>query len=135
MKIISPAQAHRYLQPRMGSEVEEFWGLALNTQKEVLAAECLFRGSVDICMFHPRDVFRFAYRHNASAVIVAHNHPSGSVDPSEDDRSITRLLVRASKFMQLPVVDHLILAGPKYFSFLGNGEMPIDPSPDDQSLD
>lgn len=132
MKIISPAEAHRYLQTRICSEVEEFWGLALNTQSELLGAECLFRGSVDACFFHPRDIFRFAYRHNASSLIVAHNHPSGNLEPSDGDREVTRQLLKAAKILQVPVVDHLILAGSQFFSFLAAGELTIGPLPDDQ---
>lgn len=137
MKIISPAQAHRYLQARICTDVEEFWVLALNPQKDLLAAECLFRGTVDVCLFHPRDIFRFAYRHNASTLIVAHNHPSGNLEPSDRDREVTLQLVRAARILQVPVVDHLILAGESYFSFLAAGELPVvtDPWQDDQSPD
>ena len=81
-----------------------------------------FGGLWTFVLFHPRDVFRFAYRHNASAVIVAHNHPSGCPEPSQEDRQITRQLAAAARILEVPVVDHLILAGNGFYSFLAAGE-------------
>lgn len=136
MKIVSPADAYRFFKKHACAEVEEFWVAALNSEKDVLQAGCLFRGTVDLCLFHPRDVFRFAYRHNASSVVVAHNHPSGNALPSAEDRVVTRQLIGASIILQVPVVDHVILAGGDYFSFLGSGELKIlaaDLWPSDQS--
>jgi DNA repair protein RadC len=118
MKITSPRSAHDFFKQFLTADIEEFWAAALNSEKEPVAARCLFRGTVDHCLFHPRDVFRFACRHNASALIVAHNHPSGNAQPSPQDLRITRQLVRASSLLEVPVVDHLILAGGGYYSFL-----------------
>lgn len=130
MNISSPHEAFQFLRRRLTAEVEEFWAIALSSDKEVLGAECLFRGTVDYCPFHPRDIFRFAYRHNASALIVAHNHPSGVAEPSDRDRLETERLLAAAELLQVPVVDHLILAGKTYFSFQEKGEMVTAPSPD-----
>lgn len=126
MKITSPAEAFHFFRKRLQSEVEEFWAVALSSEKDVLEAACIFRGTVDFCLFHPRDVFRFAYRHNAAALIVAHNHPSGTALASKEDRLVTQQLLVAAEILQVPVVDHLILAGKTYFSFLEAGE--INPS-------
>src|SRR6185312_5767265 len=103
-------------------------------------AACLFRGTVDGCFFHPRDVFRYAIVHNASALIVAHNHPSGSPRPSPEDIEITRQLEAAGELLQVPIVDHVIITRRGYFSFLEAGMMrsreisnsswPVEPSPD-----
>lgn len=127
MKITSPSQAFHYFHKRLAVEVEEFWALALNSEKEVIESACLFRGTVDLCLFHPRDVFRFAYCCNAAALVVAHNHPSGNAEPSNEDRAVTQQLVEAAKILQVPLVDHLIVAGRTYFSFLEAGE--ISPNP------
>jgi DNA repair protein RadC len=135
MKLTTPLQAFHYLFPRISTEAEEFWAVALNSEKEVLSAACLFRGTVDLCLFHPRDVFRFSYRHNASALIVAHNHPTGAARPSAEDRTVTRQLINASAILQVPVVDHLILEGNDFYSFLQAGELTIDPSLSAQSPD
>lgn len=137
MKISSPRIVHSYLKPRISPEVEEFWAIALNTQSTMIVAECLFRGTVDVCLFHPRDLFRFAYRYNASFLVVAHNHPSGNVEPSPQDRALTRRLAHAARILEVPVVDHLILTRSHYYSFANAGELPglIDPSLSDQSPD
>lgn len=97
--------------------------MALNSEKEPVAVRCLFRGTVDQCLFHPRDVFRFACLSNASSLIVAHNHPSGNARPSQADVKITRRLIRAAAILEVPIDDHLILAGGKYFSFLEDGAL------------
>lgn len=136
MQLTSPALAHRFLRWRLSIDVEEFWAVALNADKHVIRSACLFRGSVDQCLFHPRDVFRFAFRHNASSVLVAHNHPSGNVAPSAQDEAVTEQLLLAAFILQLPVDDHLIIAGRDYFSFLQAGRMPPIGSlaPNDRSL-
>ena len=77
MLITSPHVAYEYFRQRIVADVEEFWALALNSEKELLMCSCLFRGTVDNCLVHPRDVFRFALFNNASSLIVAHNHPTG----------------------------------------------------------
>ena len=128
MKITTPKKAFQFFRPRLCGEVEEFWVAALNSDKDVVAAACLFRGTVDHCLFHPRDVFRFACVHNASSIVVAHNHPSGSVRPSVEDLGVTGQLLQAALLMEVPLVDHLILGGgTKYYSFLENGTLTIDP--------
>jgi len=121
MKITSPQEAFEFFKHRLLGEVEEFWAAALNPEKQVAAAGCLFRGTVDHCLFHPRDVFRFAYLHNASSLIVAHNHPSGNIQPSTEDLNVTAQLLQAAIIMEVPLVDHLIVSGGRYYSFLEHG--------------
>lgn len=123
MELVSPGEAHRFLRRLMSRDVEEFWVVALSSRKSPLRAECLFRGSVDVCLFHPRDVFRFGCRNNSAALIVAHNHPSGDVQPSPQDEAVNQQLLAAAMILQIPVVDHLIVAGRCYFSFLQAGRM------------
>lgn len=123
MKITSPEKAFQFFKPRLPGDVEEFWAAALNSQKDVLAAACLFRGTVNQCLFHPRDVFRFAYLHNAASLIVAHNHPSGSIRPSDEDQQLTGQLLQVAVILQVPLDDHLILAGGRYYSFRQNGTL------------
>jgi DNA repair protein RadC len=81
----------------------------------------LFRGTVDSCFVHPRDVFRFAIAENASSLLVAHNHPSGELIPSMEDLRFTRQLVAASALMEIPVVDHVILSSRGYASLRQDG--------------
>ena len=121
MRVVSPSQAAEYLRRVMKMEVEEFWVIGCDSDRNVLASECLFRGTVDSCFFHPRDVFRFACRINASSLIVAHNHPSGNSLPSDEDFTITRELILASKILKIPISDHLIVTSREFFSFLEKG--------------
>jgi DNA repair protein RadC len=138
-RITNPREGHSFFESRIAdNEVEEFWAAALNADKVVTAAQCLFRGTVDGCLVHPRDVFRFACRHNAVSIIVAHNHPSGSVAPSVEDCRLTQQLLCASRLLRIPMDDHLIISGRKHFSFLQNGQLktPIAPLwPVDLGLD
>lgn len=124
MKITSPYQAFRVFRKHLRSDVEELWALALNSDKDLLRIACLFRGTVNSCTFHPRDVFRFACLQNAASLIVAHNHPSGHAAPSIQDTDVTRQLLQGAKLMQIPIDDHLILAGDHYYSFLHAGPGP-----------
>lgn len=121
MKITSPHYAFTYFRSRLNRDVEEFWAAALNSQKEVITSRCLFRGTVDRCLFHPRDVFRFACVTNASSLIVAHNHPGGNAEPSVQDLKITEQLLKTATLLEIPLIDHLIVAGTNYYSFLENG--------------
>jgi DNA repair protein RadC len=105
----------------MNLDIEEFWVASLNSDKEVNAAACLFRGTVDHCLFHPRDVFRFVCLNNSSAFVVAHGHPSGHVQPSREEILITQQLFQLSMILEIPMTDHLIVSRRRYFSFLENG--------------
>ena len=118
MHIVSSQKAYQVLKEKMNSEVEEFWAIALASNKAIIAIKCLFRGTVDACLVHPRDIFRFACLSNASSLIIAHNHPTEDLTPSEADLRMTKKLVAASRLMQIPIVDHLILGGSAYKSFL-----------------
>lgn len=115
--VTTASAAFDALEPLMRRDVEEFWALALSPGLTVLRSEMLARGTVDRCVVHPRDLFRFACISNASALIVAHNHPSGDLEASEQDLLITRNLIRASKLFEIPLVDHLIIANGRFSSF------------------
>ncbi|HEX9727478.1 MAG TPA: DNA repair protein RadC [Gemmatimonadales bacterium] len=101
--------------------VEEFHLLALDTQNRVTRELLITRGILNSSLVHPREVFRAAIAEAAAGVIVVHNHPSGSPEPSADDRAITRQLVEAGRLLDIPVYDHLIVAGDRYFSFAEAG--------------
>ena len=107
----------------MTSDVEEFWVLALRCDKSVIDKVCLFRGTVDACMVHPRDVVRYVCTKNASSFFVAHNHPSQDSRPSPLDLLITQRLVELSDLMQIPLIDHIIVTKKGYFSFADSGHL------------
>ena len=113
----------------MKLDVEEFWAAALTPDKRLIRTECLFRGTVDACLIHPRDLFRFAIANNASALIVAHNHPSKNLEPSVEDIAVNRNLLLAAELLQIPLLDHLIITEEGYTSFLEKGLMTLDLRP------
>jgi DNA repair protein RadC len=121
MEIIAAELAYLTLKDLMTSEVEEFWALALGPTKTVLRNKMIFRGTVDACLVHPRDIFRFACLENASSLIVAHNHPSGDSRPSEQDLVFTNQLLEAACIIEIPILDHLIITRTGFSSFAREG--------------
>lgn len=100
---------------------EVFACLFLDTQHRVLAYEELFQGSISQAHVHPREVVKRALYHNAAAVILAHNHPSGSVKPSESDKAVTLSLSKALGLIEVKVLDHLIIGASQVVSFVELG--------------
>ena len=88
----------------------ELLALFLDTRHRVIAYEALFSGTVDGTEVHPRDVVRRALAHNAAAVIVGHNHPSGNPEPSAADRAVTARLKQALALVDLRLLDHFVIA-------------------------
>jgi DNA repair protein RadC len=106
----NPSDSGAYLRARLRHLPYEVFGcLYLDNRHRVLAFEELFRGTVDGASVHPREVVRACLRHNASAVIFAHNHPSGVAEPSAADRTITRQLRDALQLIDVRVLDHLVI--------------------------
>ena len=121
-RIRGPADVQRLCGPRLRDLlVEEFHVLALGSQSQVLADLCITRGILNSSLVHPREVFRAAIAEAAAGIIVVHNHPSGDPTPSADDRAVTRQLVDAGRLLDLPVYDHVIVAGSRYTSFAEAG--------------
>ena len=106
----SPEETRRYLTARLRPHPHEIFAcLFLDNRHRVIAFEELFRGTVDGVSVHPREVVRCALRHNAAAVILAHNHPSGDPEPSHADRLLTDQLVSALAMVEVRVIDHLVI--------------------------
>ena len=100
---------------------EVFACLFLDNRHRVLAFEALFRGTFDGVSVHPREVVRCAIRHNAAAVILCHNHPSGIPEPSHADRILTDRLVAALELVEVRVLDHLVIGDGACVSFSERG--------------
>jgi DNA repair protein RadC len=100
---------------------EEFSCLFLDTRHRLIRYEQLFRGTVDGATVYPREVVKRALHHNASAVIVGHNHPSGVSEPSEADRSITLKLAQALALVEIRLLDHLIVSRGGHVSLAERG--------------
>jgi DNA repair protein RadC len=108
--MLNPADSAEYLKARLRDyPYEVFAVLFLDTRHRPIACEELFRGSIDGAAVHPREVVRRTLAHNAAAVILAHNHPSGVAEPSQADRLITRRLQEALSLIEVRVLDHLII--------------------------
>jgi DNA repair protein RadC len=118
----SPALVRQYLSLRLFNlESEVFMVLLLDAQNRLIEARELFRGTVSQTVVYPREVVKAALLANASAVIFAHNHPSGVPDPSQADRMLTDALRGALTTVDVRVLDHIIVAGPKTTSFAERG--------------
>ncbi|MGH9643609.1 MAG: RadC family protein [Terriglobales bacterium] len=100
---------------------EVFCCLFLDNRHRLIAFEELFRGTIDRAGVHPREVLRQALLHNAAAVIFAHNHPSGVLEPSQADELITRRLKEALALMDVRVLDHFIIGDGQCYSFSESG--------------
>lgn len=106
----NPRDSGDYLRAQLRHLPYEVFGcLFLDNRHRVLAFEELFRGTIDAASVHPREVVRACLRHNASAVILAHNHPSGVAEPSAADRALTRELSDALRLIGVRVLDHLVI--------------------------
>lgn len=99
---------------------ENFVVVLLNSKNEVLDIPTVSVGTLSASLVHPREVFKPAIRASAASVILAHNHPSGKVEPSREDREVTRKLVAASEIIGIEVLDHVIV-GDGYFSMKEHG--------------
>ena len=100
---------------------EEFWLLLLNRQNTIIKHEFISRGGVSGTVVDPKLVFKPALEHIASGIILAHNHPSGNLKPSNEDISLTKKLKEAGKLFDINVLDHLIICENSYYSFADEG--------------
>ncbi len=104
-----------------GLKKEVFKVLYLSSQNQIIDTVDLSEGTVNSSSVSPREVIEGAIRNNAAALIFVHNHPSGAVEPSSADKSLTRELVYAGRIMRLKVLDHIIIGDNRYYSFTGEG--------------
>jgi DNA repair protein RadC len=121
-QITSPADAANLLMLEMGHlEQEHLRVLLLDTKNRVLASPNIYKGNVNTSVIRIAELFREAIRHNSTALIVAHNHPSGDPTPSPEDVRVTRQLVEAGKLLDVEVLDHLIIGQGRYVSLKERG--------------
>ncbi|MDD3157563.1 MAG: DNA repair protein RadC [Anaeromusa sp.] len=113
--------ANWYLHRLRYVQQEEFHVLLLSTKHQVLASCCVAVGTMDAALVDPRRVFQEALRHQAAALILAHNHPSGDPSPSKEDIALTLRLAEAGKLLELPVLDHVIIGDGRFVSLKEKG--------------
>lgn len=122
MKIInSSKKVYDHMYAKLNPQQEEMWVLSLSANKTHIRSSCLFRGTVDCCHVHPRDIIRTVCQDNASSYIICHNHPLQTAKPSAKDIQFTKKLHSISQLMMIPLVDHIILGNDGYFSFADFG--------------
>ena len=114
--IRTAAQAFEHLKGMAHLQKEQLRGLYLNSRFQLIHEEVISIGSLTANIVHPREVFQPALEYGAVAVIVAHNHPSGSLEPTSADHAVTAQLVQAGKVLGVELLDHLIVAGDEYRS-------------------
>lgn len=120
--LASPQAVRDYLRLRLhGLPHEVFMALFLDAQNRILASEELFRGTLTQTSVYPREVVKRALHHNAAALILAHNHPSGVAEPSGADRALTEALKSALALVDIRVLDHFVIAGGGALSFAEKG--------------
>lgn len=116
---------YNLVKDEMENELQEkFLAIYLDTKKYVLLKKVIFIGTVNNSAVTARDVFREAVKLNSAGMIIVHNHPAGSVDPSYEDLYLTNEFIKLGKMMGISVIDHLIIGKNKYYSFReSNGDL------------
>lgn len=126
-EITDPASVAGILQSILRTESpidrdkEHFWTVGLNTRNVVKYIDLTSLGTLNASLVHPREVFRLAVMKGMANIILGHNHPSGSIEPSEEDQRITRRLIEAGRILGIEVLDHVIIGNNHYLSFKARG--------------
>jgi DNA repair protein RadC len=123
----TPGHVKEFLQAKIGGLPHEvFVCLHLDSNLHLIECQELFRGSITQTAVYPREILKEALARNASAMIVAHNHPSGNPLPSSADQELTVTLMKALQLVDIPLLDHCIVSNRGFFSFSESGLMNID---------
>jgi DNA repair protein RadC len=119
-ELTDPEKVYRLIKSKLKDyHKEHFYIIALNSRNYSIAEVSV--GSLNASIVHPREVFAEAIKSKAASVIFAHNHPSGDPEPSEDDLLLTKKLVESGKILGIEVIDHIIVAKDRFFSFKDKG--------------
>ena len=118
-KITSPQDIAEIFIPILRDDIKEkFIVVCLNSANRVIKYETISVGNLNSSVVHPREVFKVAIDNSSASIILIHNHPSGNPEPSNEDIRITKKIVESGKILDIPVFDHLIIAGETYTSFV-----------------
>jgi len=119
----SPDKVYKYLNEFKDQDREMFIVIGLDTRNIPCYREIVSIGTLNNTVVHPREVFKKAVMLSCNSIILAHNHPSGDPEPSEEDKTTTHQLVEAGKILGIQVLDHVILGRERNYSFNDNGEL------------
>lgn len=122
-KISQPTDVVAIFSEYADKDVEYFLVVTLDGKHSVINCHVISKGILDKTIVHPREVFFEAIKDRASAIIIGHNHPSGSLTPSREDNLLTKRLVDAGELMGIKVLDHVIVSKEGYYSFLEKEEI------------
>jgi DNA repair protein RadC len=115
--ITNPEEIVRYIRPEIEDySKENFFVISFDVRNRVIGMDKISKGTLSASLVHPRETFESAIRRHAAQIIVAHNHPSGDPEPSEDDVRITKRLYEAGKIMGIELMDHIVITKEKYCS-------------------
>lgn len=123
-EITSSRDAFTLLYPQFADcAYEQFWVLFLNKANRKLSIQCISEGGLDSTVVDPKRIYKIALEENAANIILCHNHPSGRLFPSDSDIRLTEKIKRSGEFLDIKVLDHLIVGDEKYYSFADEGKM------------
>lgn len=118
-KIASPSDVAEIFIPLLRDEVKErFIVVCLSSANKIIRYETISVGNLNSSVVHSREIFKVAIQNNSASIILIHNHPSENPEPSNEDINITRKIVESGKIMDIPIFDHIIIAGNNYTSFV-----------------
>lgn len=122
--LTSPARVAEMAMARIGNRnTEEFWAAFLDNKNRIIAWEQVSKGTVDGTPVFPREIAATALKHEASGIILAHNHPGGDPNPSTEDITVTRQVKQAVEALSIRVLDHLVVTDADYYSFNDHGRL------------
>lgn len=122
--ISSSNDAFELLYPQVADcSYEQFWVLFLNKANRKISIQCISEGGLDSTVVDPKRIYKIALEENAANIILCHNHPSGRLVPSDSDIRLTQKIKQSGDFLDIKVLDHLIVGDEKYYSFADEGKL------------
>ena len=122
-RVQSPDEVAKMFQNEAFGDREAMYVLHLNSQQQIIEKELVALGALNVSRICPREIFKKAIINSSNTIATIHNHPSGSLEPSWDDKSIWKLLSKVGHFLGIPVVDHLIVSPKGFYSAANEGLM------------
>ena len=120
--VTSPEEAFKLIEAKIDDySKENFLVLSFDVRNKLIGVDNISKGTISASLVHPRETFESAIRKHAAQIMIGHNHPSGSIEPSEDDIKITKRISEAGKIKGIELMDHVIVSKTKFYSFKSNG--------------
>ncbi len=122
IKLSTPEDIHKFMKGKLMNRItEEFWIILLNSANHIIKAMQISKGGIDEATVDPKVIFKQSFLHNATKIILVHNHPSGNTEPSSHDIQVTSSIASVTEQLGFTFVDHIIVGETKHFSFQENG--------------